>query len=134
MSFLRGMIMITCKGEFAFIKEFMEACDQTTDIENPDQAELYADLIDEELEEWSEARDEVEEFDAVLDSIWVLIGYGYSRGWPMEAGLREVARSNMSKCVDGKVIKDEDGKVLKPTDYFPPDLRRVLDVAHSRTH
>jgi len=39
-------------------------------------------LIAEELEEFAEAteaRDEVEEFDACLDTIWVLVGYMLAR-------------------------------------------------------
>lgn len=34
--------------------------------------------------------------------------------------------NNMSKCTDGKLIKREDGKVLKPEGYKKLDLSEVL--------
>ena len=38
----------------------------------------------------------------------------------------EVHRSNMAKLVDGKVIRREDGKVLKPEGWQPPQLAQFL--------
>ena len=35
---------------------------------------------------------------------------------------RRVHTSNMSKLVDGKIIRREDGKVLKPESYQKPDM------------
>ena len=111
---------------------FMRACGQTTTEINPAQAKLYRALIEEEMRELKVAEvqaNEVEEFDAVLDLLVVLIGYGLSRGWPMLAGWDEVVRSNMAKIDPrtGKVSKREDGKVLKPEGWTPPALADVLE-------
>lgn len=111
---------------------FMRACGQTTTEINPAQAEMYRALIEEEMRELKVAEvqeNEVEEFDAVLDLIVVLIGYGLSRGWPMLAGWEEVMRSNMAKIdpKTGLVTKRADGKILKPEGWTPPDLAEVLD-------
>jgi predicted HAD superfamily Cof-like phosphohydrolase len=35
--------------------------------------------------------------------------------------------NNMSKCVDGKLVKREDGKILKPEGYKKLDLGELLD-------
>jgi predicted HAD superfamily Cof-like phosphohydrolase len=110
---------------------FMRACGQTTTEINPAQAKLYRSLIEEEMRELKVAEvqaDEVEEFDAVLDLLVVLIGYGLSRGWPMLAGWDEVVRSNMAKIDPrtGMANKREDGKVLKPEGWTPPALADVL--------
>jgi len=35
--------------------------------------------------------------------------------------------NNMSKCVDGKLIKREDGKILKPEGYKKLDLTEILN-------
>ncbi|MFM7008054.1 MAG: hypothetical protein ACKO0Z_01770 [Betaproteobacteria bacterium] len=113
---------------------FMRACGQTTHIYNHEQTMLYSDLIEEERKEMMDARlanDATEEFDAVLDQIVVLIGYGLSRGWPMNEGWAEVVRSNMGK-VDpktGRVNKRADGKILKPEGWTPPDLASLLNPA-----
>lgn len=34
--------------------------------------------------------------------------------------------NNMSKCVEGKLRKREDGKIMKPEDYEPLDLTTLL--------
>ena len=39
----------------------------------------------------------------------------------------EVHRSNMSKLQDGKAIFREDGKILKGTNYFRPNLKQFID-------
>jgi predicted HAD superfamily Cof-like phosphohydrolase len=38
----------------------------------------------------------------------------------------EVHRSNMAKLVDGKVLRRDDGKVLKPEGWQPPQLAQFL--------
>lgn len=111
---------------------FMRACGQTTNKPNPAQAEMYRGLINEEFTELCEAElaeDTIEEFDAVLDMIVVLIGYGLSRGWPMNEGWAEVVRSNMAKIdpVTGAVRRREDGKILKPEGWTPPNLEALLN-------
>lgn len=111
---------------------FMRACGQTVTEPNAAQAAMYHDLIGEELDELEQAEiaeDEVEEFDAVLDLLVVLIGYGLSRGWPMLAGWDEVVRSNMAKLDPrtGVVTRRADGKILKPAGWTPPDLAAVLN-------
>ena len=40
---------------------------------------------------------------------------------------REVNRSNMSKVVNGKVLKNEHGKVIKPEGYTPPNVAGELE-------
>lgn len=109
----------------------MRACDQSTEDHNPEQTALYQNLIGEEYDELLLAIvtcNEVEAFDATLDLIVVLVGYGLSRGWPMLAGWNEVISSNLAKIdpATGKVRKREDGKVLKPEGWKAPDLAAVL--------
>ena len=110
---------------------FMRACQQETTRNTLTQAALYKRLIDEELIELEEAlaaNDEVETFDAILDIIVVCIGYGLSRGWPMVEGWQEVMHSNLAKIGPDGFVKrrPEDGKILKPEGWQPPDLQRVL--------
>ena len=111
---------------------FMHACGQTTNKDTINQSNMYSDLIEEEREEMLDARadgNQVDEFDAVLDQIVVLIGYGLSRGWPMGEGWAEVMRSNMAKIdpTSGMVIRRDDGKILKPEGWTPPDLASILN-------
>jgi len=107
------------------------ACGQTVDQDNYNQADLYSSLIDEEHGEYIDAvrnKDDIETLDACCDLIWVTIGYALSRGWDIKGAFNEVARSNMSKVnpKTGKVLKREDGKILKPVTFSPPDLKNFV--------
>jgi predicted HAD superfamily Cof-like phosphohydrolase len=110
---------------------FMRACGQTTTTSNRAQSDMYLDLIREEGEELVVALEEcdvVEELDAIIDLLVVIIGYGLSRGFPMVEAWDEVLRSNMAKIdpLTGTVLRREDGKILKPAGWTAPDLDRVL--------
>jgi predicted HAD superfamily Cof-like phosphohydrolase len=114
---------------FSDQRRFMEACGQTTDQKNWDQWAMYGNLVLEEGREWMEAETgSVDDLDAVIDQIVVLIGYALSHGWDIEGAWQEVMRSNMAKIdpETGKVRRREDGKVMKPAQWSPPDLSRFL--------
>ena len=110
------------------VKTFIEACDQE---QNEKNAELYFNLIKEEVEEYRVAhrtKDEVEMLDACMDMIWVILGFCIMKGYDVEGAWNEVARSNLAKInpETGKVIKREDGKVLKPEGWTPPSLEQFV--------
>ena len=108
-------------------EKFMKACDQTVDSVNKDQFALYVKLINEECNELIEAitaNDHVETLDALTDILVVTIGAIHSMGADAEGAWKEVMRTNFAKINKdtGKVEKREDGKVLKPDGWTPPDL------------
>jgi len=108
-------------------KTFMIACDQTVGVYNKDQFDLYRTLIKEEVKELDEAidaDDRVEKLDALLDIMVVTLGALHSLGVDDENAWKEVISSNMSKidAETGKVLKREDGKVIKPDTFKPPRL------------
>lgn len=108
-------------------EKFMRACDQSTDNYNDAQYKLYCDLIEEEVDElFTAIRDDnkVEQLDALLDILVVTIGAIHSMGADGEGGWKEVMRTNFAKIDSetGKVRKREDGKVLKPLGWTPPEL------------
>jgi predicted HAD superfamily Cof-like phosphohydrolase len=110
--------------------KFMTACDQTVDRGNTDQFNMYLKLIEEEAEELNQAiidKDRVEMLDALIDMLVVTVGAIHSMGADGEGAWKEVMRSNFAKIgEDGKVRKREDGKVLKPTGWTPPDLKTFV--------
>ena len=120
-------------------EKFMRACDQTVDVYNEEQYKLYVKLIEEEFKELQEAiasGDIVEQLDALEDILVVTIGAIHSAGMNGEGGWKEVMKTNFAK-VDretGKVRKREDGKVLKPLGWTPPNLKPFVtrgDVAEN---
>ena len=112
-------------------EKFMRACDQSVDEFNADQFNLYVSLIEEESKELAEAiaaHDKVETVDALIDILVVTIGALHSMGADAEGAWKEVMRTNFAKIdkETGKVRKREDGKVLKPIGWTPPNLSTFL--------
>jgi predicted HAD superfamily Cof-like phosphohydrolase len=71
--------------------------------------------------------DMIEAADALGDIRYITDGGNLISGFPGEAILAEIHRSNMSKLLDdGTVLRREDGKILKGPNYFKPDIKRVL--------
>ena len=120
---------------FELVGDFMEAFGQTVEYEPtwPDFStrELRVELIQEEVQELIEAidnKDMVEIADALTDILYVVYGAGHAFGIDLDACFDEVHASNMSKLgEDGRVIKREDGKVLKGPGFFAPDLEKILN-------
>ena len=121
---------------FELVGDFMESMDQDVLMspEFPDEhtQRLRINLIEEELDELQLAvdnEDMVEIADALTDLLYVVYGAGHAFGIDLDECFAEVHRSNLSKLgTDFKPIKREDGKVLKPDTYSPPDLKTVLAI------
>ena len=111
---------------------FMQACDQTVGVENRDQYALYLDLIREEVQELEDSQHPVSDLDALIDILVVTIGAIHSMGADAEGAWNEVMRSNLAKIdpESGRVVKREDGKVLKPAGWTAPELDPFLNEAH----
>jgi len=109
-------------------EKFMRACDQTVGEVNYAQKMLYIKLIEEEFNELKDAESAVDELDALIDILVVTIGAIHSAGFDAEGAWKEVMRSNFAKIDpdSGKVRKREDGKVLKPLNWQPPQLSQYL--------
>lgn len=101
-------------------------------IEEKDYTLRY-NLIKEENEEYLEAcknNDIVEIADALGDQLYILFGTILKHGLQhkIEEVYDEIHRSNMSKLDEkGQPIYREDGKILKSTLYFKPDIKKILD-------
>ena len=112
-------------------EKFMRACDQSVEGFNQEQFKLYINLIEEEFKELKEAinnNDMLETLDALEDILVVTIGAIHSAGMDGEGGCKEVMKTNFAKIDKdtGKVRKREDGKVLKPVGWTPPDLKTFI--------
>ncbi len=62
----------------------------------------------------------------LADLLYVVYGTADLLDIPLEAVFAEVHRSNMTKVVDGQVIRREDGKILKPDTYREADVHGAL--------
>jgi predicted HAD superfamily Cof-like phosphohydrolase len=114
----------------AAVLEFHKAFDlyYTTSPSIPDskQKHLRVSLIQEELDELQDAlinEDIISVADAIADLLYVVYGAALACGLDMEPIFNEVHRSNMAKV--GGVIR-EDGKLMKPDTWTPPNLKIVM--------
>lgn len=107
---------------------FMKACDQSVTGDEA-QYQMYLNLIEEEYNELKNAPNDIETLDALIDILVVTIGAIHSMGANAEGAWKEVMRTNFAKIdkETGKVRKREDGKVLKPGGWTPPDLKPFLE-------
>jgi len=135
------------------VKNFHRAMNQPVheELHTPDDARvrLRAELILEECQEtiasmfdcdsypahsrWDDTYgpavsvDHVKLADGLADLIYVCIGAANEFGIDLAAVWAEVHRSNMAKIgPNGEVKRREDGKVVKPDGWTPPDIEGVL--------
>ena len=119
------------------VKNFQTAFGQLVgekpELPNPAERCLRIRLLEEEFEEYltGEGNDDIVEIaDALADLIYIACGTAVAYGIPLDDVFEEVHASNMAKLVDGKPIYREDGKVLKPEGWKPPDIEGVLKRSH----
>jgi predicted HAD superfamily Cof-like phosphohydrolase len=119
----------------ASLLEFNKAFDipklDSPDIGPEELIELRIKLLREEVEEYAEAAragDLVEVIDALADIGYILAGTILNHGMQniYDDAFDEVHRSNMAKLVDGKVLRREDGKVMKPQGWTAPQLAQFV--------
>ena len=114
--------------------EFLDA----GDVPYPDlnTTRLAERLVQEEYHEWREEEryGSINDIKEALDLMYVSAQYLNSLLGPDKAldCWNALHSNNMSKCVNGKLIKRDDGKVLKPEGYKPLDLMEVLGDASYR--
>jgi len=119
---------------FNDVKKFMETFGQEVkkkaEFPSDKIVKLRYDLIKEELDEFEEAikgKNLKEVADSLTDILYVTYGAGHAFGIDLDKCFDEVQRSNMSKLgKDGKPIYNENGKVMKGSNYFEPKLEKFL--------
>ncbi len=99
---------------------------------NSKEYNLKYNLLKEELDEYHQAcanDDMLEISDALVDIAYVLYGMVVHHGLSnvFDDMFQEVHNSNMSKLENGKVLRRTDGKILKGSEFFKPNLKQFLD-------
>jgi NTP pyrophosphatase (non-canonical NTP hydrolase) len=113
--------------EQAFV--FRLAAEQSIDPDDELTQDMQLTLIKEEFDELMEAHinedttaDRIHTLKELADLVFVCYQYAVARNWNLDTAMKRVFESNMSKFVDGKPLRREDGKILKGPDYKPPFL------------
>lgn len=98
-------------------------------VEHPDTDSLWLrpTLHDEEHAELIEALasgDRAAIARELADVVYIAYGTAHVYGIDLDAAFFEVHRANMHKATAG--IRRDDGKILKPLDFVPPDMTEAI--------
>ena len=118
------------------VRSFQKASGQVvnkkpTDLEVK-EVQLRYDLMREENIEYQDAglsKNKVEILDACADQLYILLGTINAHGLQDLIGpaFELVHKNNMTKVgPDGKVLRNPDGKILKPQGFVPVDLTTLF--------
>jgi len=117
------------------VAEFQKATDQPVSqsptLSDFKHSKLRYDLMKEENKEYLAALKEgdlVEVLDACVDKLYILAGTINNHGLQeavIEA-FNRVHENNLTKIVDGKVLRNPDGKILKPAGFKPVSLTDLI--------
>jgi len=127
------------KTIFDNVAEFQNATEQPVNsfptLSNSQTEDfLRFNLMKEENREYivaSANKDLVEILDSLVDQLYVLAGTINQHGLQdvIEEAFNRVHANNLTKVgVDGKVIRDADGKILKPEGFVPVDLSDLVNL------
>ena len=115
-----------------FMKTFGQEVKSKPSFSTDKINKLRIDLIKEELDELKEAMDNndlLEVADALTDILYVTYGAGHAFGINLDKCFDEVQDSNMSKLDENKQpIYSESGKVMKGPNYYPPNLKKIIEL------
>lgn len=111
--------------------EFRQCMGQPINVYNREVMRMQRTLIKEEYEELFEAlylaaddlsnkRAREHALKELADLVYVCYQLAAAVGWDLDEALRRVHISNMSKLVNGRPLRREDGKVLKGPNYREP--------------
>ncbi len=106
------------------VREFMLACNDTVP-ENPTkishkQISFIRQMVNDELDELDRAENTIEQADALVDAIYYICDTAVKHGMNLDPLIEIVHSANMSKVINGKVLKRDDGKVIKPEGWLDP--------------
>lgn len=87
-------------------------------------AEEFAEYLDAEA-----TSNEEEILDSLVDQIYIIVGTGLAYGMPTAEAFDEVQRANMDKFPGGVARRRDDGKIIKPEGWKPPNIRGLLEEA-----
>ena len=143
------LVNIICKKRYVIMEEYESQvfeCHQAMELDINSELsvhllELRQKLLNEEMGELnveidnllaelrSEGKTTAESRAKMLKELadlqYVLSGMVVALGLPMQEVFSRVHKSNMSKLVNGKVLKRADGKFLKGPNYQPPYLQDI---------
>lgn len=98
----------------------------------PEMLEFRIKFMQEELDEYINAKTLADRLDALVDLTYVVLGTAYQHGFNFDEAWRRVHAANMRKVRATSANDSKRGSVLdvvKPPDWEPPDLEDLCQVS-----
>ncbi len=106
------------------VREFSQVCNGSLTSKpiliSKGAVEFIRKMVNDELDELEESESIVEQADALVDAIYYICDCAVKHGMNLDPLFDIVHEANMGKVVDGKVIRRDDGKILKPEGWTDP--------------
>lgn len=121
------------------VRVFTEACSETQLPNEPyklDGTEILflTKMVMDEMEELKDAKNVTDQADALVDAIYYICDAACKKGINLDPLFEIVHGANLEKIVDGKVIRREDGKILKPAGWKPPEPQLIKAIEDQVTN
>ena len=118
------------------VREFTSACHddlpESPETMSEEAINFIHQMVNDEMEELKEATNITEQADALVDAIYYICDCAVRHGMNLDNLFEIVHRANMQKVVNGKVIRRDDGKIMKPEGWQDP--APYLDKEVERQH
>jgi len=116
------------------VREFTKACCDGDVPEKPillseEKVSFIKNMVNDEMQELAEAGNITEQTDALVDAIYYICDTAARHGMNLDPLFEIVHRANMQKVVDGKVIRRQDGKIMKPDTWQDPEPLLLEETA-----
>lgn len=115
------------------VREFTVACNdklpQSPVKMTNEKIDFITKMVNDEMQELADAESVTEQADALVDAIYYICDTAVRHGMNLDPLFAIVHGANMQKVVDGKVIRREDGKIMKPPCWEDPAPKLEAEIA-----
>lgn len=114
------------------VRNFTSACTDdlptSPELMSSEKIAFIRKMVNDEMDELEEAKDVVEQADALVDAIYYICDTAVRHGMNLDPLFDIVHDANMKKVVNGKVIRREDGKIMKPAGWVDPAPALIAEI------
>ena len=115
------------------VREFTKACNDNLPNHpqkmTPEGVAFIRKMVNDEMDELEQAQTVTEQADALVDAIYYICDFAVRNGVNLDPLFEIVHAANMQKVVNGKVLRREDGKILKPAGWEDPAPKLNAEMA-----
>jgi predicted HAD superfamily Cof-like phosphohydrolase len=118
------------------VREFTKACNDELPAKPQEMTTegiaFIRQMVNDELDELEASKNVTEQADALVDAIYYICDFAVRNGINLDSLFDIVHGANMQKVVDGRVIRRQDGKILKPEGWEDPAPKLFAEMSRQQ--